>query len=306
MISIEEFLELSATEVADLVRASGSKVIVFPINGTRRWFMLEHGHKNFDDPIAAYMDISGKRHIEIYKLFFDHGIETLITPVIGSEILQTRDAYMQKVGEEGLRRLVSHPDFISFYEQYNVRVHFYGDYHKKLAQTPYQHLPKLFDDVATQTSQNKSFRLFFGAFAESLDITEHIANYAVEHYKSHGELPKRKEIVEMYYGENIEKADIFIGFDRFATFDYPLLNSGEEDLYFTVSPSMYMTVSQLRKILYDHLYMRRTPEPEYTELSNQAFEFMHLFYEQHKESTFGFGSINANIWYPSFPSSERD
>ena len=116
--SLEEFLNLPTEEVAKLVRASGSKVVVFPINGTRRWFMLEYGDQEFEDPIAAYMDIAMQRHIELYKLFFDHGVDTLLTPVIGPEILATRDGYMQKIGAEGLARLVTYPEFLSFYEEY--------------------------------------------------------------------------------------------------------------------------------------------------------------------------------------------
>ncbi len=41
MISLKEFLQLPVQDVAQLVRASGQKVIAFPINGTQRWFMLE-------------------------------------------------------------------------------------------------------------------------------------------------------------------------------------------------------------------------------------------------------------------------
>ncbi len=120
----EEFLNLPTEEVAKIVRAYGSKVVVFPINGTRRWFMLEYGHHEFDDPIKAYMDIAMNRHIELYKLFFDHGVEILITPVIGPEILATRDGYMQKIGGEGLARIVTHTSFLSFYQEYGVRVRF--------------------------------------------------------------------------------------------------------------------------------------------------------------------------------------
>ena len=41
MLSLNEFLGLPTEEVARLVHAAGSKVCVFPINGTRRWYLLE-------------------------------------------------------------------------------------------------------------------------------------------------------------------------------------------------------------------------------------------------------------------------
>jgi len=296
--SLEEFLSLPTDEVAKLVRASDPKVVVFPINGTRRWFMLEYGDQEFDDPITAYMDIAMKRHIELYKLFFDHGVDTLLTPVIGPEILATRDSYMQKIGAEGLARLVTHSEFLSFYEEYGVRVHFYGDYRKHLTNTPYEQLSDLFDGIAEKTARNNNYRLFFGAFADNLNATSVVAELAVQYYKEHGTIPEREKIVEMYYGEYVDKANIFIGFDRFAVFDYPLINWGEEDLYFMVAPSSYLDKKQLRDILYDHLYTRRVPEVEYMSGSEDELNSTRIYYLENRELTVGVGSLLNGTWVP--------
>ena len=296
---LEEFLNLPTEEVAKLVQVSGSKVIIFPINGTRRWFMLEYGDQEFDDPIAAYMDIAMNRHIELYKLFFDHGVDTLLTPVIGPEILATRDGYMQKIGAEGLSRLVTHPGFLSFYEEYGVRVRFYGEYRKHLANTFYEQLSDLFDGITEKTARNNNFKLFFGAFADNLNATSVIAELTVQYFKEHGTIPERKKIVEMYYGEYVDKADIFIGFDRFAVFDYPLLNWGEEDLYFMVAPSCYLGEKQLRNILYDHLYTRRVPEVEYMSGSDDELNSTRNYYLENRELTLGVGYLLNGTWTPT-------
>jgi tuberculosinol/isotuberculosinol synthase len=294
----DKFLNLPTEEVAKLVRASGSKVVVFPINGTRRWFMLEYGEHEFTDPISAYMDIAMQRHIEIYKLFFDHGVNTLLTPVIGPEILATRDGYMQKIGAEGLARIVTHPAFLSFYAEYGVRVRFYGEYKKHLVNTPYEHLSALFDNIAYTTNQNNRFRLFFGAFADNLNATTTVAELAVQYYKEQGEIPSREAIVERYYGEYVGKANIFIGFDRLATFDYPLINWGEEDLYFTISPSPYIDTNQLRCILFDHLYTRRTPEREYESLTHEDFKGIQGYYRKNINNIIGIGKLYNGFWIP--------
>jgi len=297
----DKFLNLPTEEVAKHVRASGSKVVVFPINGTRRWFMLEYGHQEFDDPTAAYLNIATEKNIELYKLFFEHGIDTLLAPVIGPEILSTRDAYMQKIGADGLSRPVRHPDFLSLYEEYNVRVRFYGEYRKHLENTPYEHLIDLFEEISEKTRNNDGHRLFFGAFADDLQSTNTIANLTVAYYNEHSEIPDRKTLVEMYYGDYIEKADIFIGFDRFATFDYPLLRWGEEDLYFTVSPSPYIEKEQLRSILYDHLYTRRVKEPEHFLLSQDTIDWLRSYYLSNVDTIMGIGSLKSGIWLPTLP-----
>ncbi len=67
LIDRETFLQLPTEEVAKLVRAAGSKVCVFPINGTRRWFMLEHPEQN---DAESYLSITWQRHIDMYKLNF--------------------------------------------------------------------------------------------------------------------------------------------------------------------------------------------------------------------------------------------
>ncbi|MCL4561421.1 MAG: hypothetical protein M1281_12485, partial [Chloroflexi bacterium] len=80
--------------------------------------------------------------------------------------------------------------------------------------------------------------------------------------------------------------------------DMPLLATGEEDLYFTISPSLDLTARQLRHILYDHLYTRKTPEPDYESLSPDDLAWMQSFYAANHERTLGLGVLMGGIWYP--------
>jgi adenosine tuberculosinyltransferase len=296
MISLTEFLELSTAEVAKLVRGAGPQVCVFPINGTRRWFMLEHAKDAGPDPIQAYMDISSQNHISLYKLFFEHGVDTLLTPAIGPDILLRGDEYMQRIGTAGMARLASGKDFLEFYTEHDVCVRFYGSYRKVLHSTPHAHLIDLFDQVTEQTKNHKSHRLFFGIFGN--DATEAVAEWSIKYHQKHNAIPNRHDIVEMYYGEYVEPATMFIGFDKFSAFDYPLLGTGEEDLYFTVAPSPYLNSQQLRGILYDHLYTRRVEEPDYSELAPKDIAWMKSFYKANRATTLGIGSLRKDTWYP--------
>jgi tuberculosinol/isotuberculosinol synthase len=295
-MELESFLQLSADEVASLVRGSGPKVCVFPINGTRRWFTLEYGHRKWDDPITAYMDLAGQNHIGLYRLFFDHGIDTLLTPAFGPDILLRSDEYVKRIGVDGLARLAEHPAFLDFYDAYDVRVHFYGDHRRILGGTEFAHLSDLFDAAAERTRSHQHFRLLFGVFAN--DATQTVAEFSSHYFRNHGRVPEKRELIEMYYGEYVAPVDLFIGFDRFSAFDMPLLATGEEDLYFTVSPSPYMDQGQLRRILYDHMYMRRSPEPEYADLSPEELQDLRNFYTKHREYTLGTGKLLHGIWTP--------
>jgi len=295
---LSQFLNLPVDEVASLVRAAGPKVAVFPINGTRRWFALEHAAAaQGDDPITAYMDISQSRHIELYRLFFDHGVDTLLTPVFGSELFRRGDDYVRRIGMAGIARLAQHPEFLKFYDDYGVRVRFYGDYRRELAGTDFAPLIDIFDEAARRTRTYERPRLFLGVFAS--DATEAAAALAIDFYREQAKVPTRREMVEMYYGEYVEPASFFIGFDKLSVFDYPLLASGEEDLYFTLAPSPYLTERQLREILFDHLYTRRAEEPDYNELTPDDWAWMKSFYNAHQEHTYGVGALHSGIWIPS-------
>ena len=296
MIPFESFLELPAADIAARVRATGHKVCAFPVNGTRRWFLLEHGDEITDDFFEPYMEESIKNHVSLCKMLFDHGIETILAPVFGRELMHRGDEYTKRVGMDGLVRTATDKMYREFFEQYSVRVRFYGDYRDVLSGTPYEYALKSIYELTEATKQNTRFHLFFGVFAD--ESTETIARLSVEHYLAHGSVPDHEALVRKYYGEDLPPVSLFIGFDKFSVFDMPLLASGAEDLYFSVSPSPYMTERQLRAILYDHIYVRRMPEPDYTKLARDELDWLRAYYHQNKNIALGVGRLKFNIWFP--------
>jgi adenosine tuberculosinyltransferase len=296
MIPFERFLKLPTEEVAALVKATGQKVVVFPVNGTRRWFMLEHGDKVGNDFFEAYMDTSIKNHVALCAMLFDHGIHTILAPVFGRELMRRGDEYTQRVGIDGLVRTATDKTYREFFEKYNVKVRFYGDYRDVLTGTPYEYaLPSMYE-VTEATKHNTGPRLFFGVFAD--EVTETISRLSIEHYLAQGSVPDKQTLVRKYYGEDLPPVSLFIGFDKFSVFDMPLLGTGEEDLYFSISPSPYMTERQIRAILYDHIYVRRTPEPDYAKLSKEELDWLREYYRDNKDHAFGVGKLKFNLWFP--------
>jgi len=296
MMDIGTFLNLPTAEVARLVREAGPKVCVFPINGTRRWFMLEYPEQTATNFMEAYLQTAGRRHVELYKLFFDHGIGTLLTPILGPDILERGDEYSQLVGP-GLLWFAQNQDFGDFYDTYDVRVRVYGDTRRYLQHTPYAHTLEVFDELARRTASHHRCRLFFGVCAH--DPVETIAEIAIRFYQERGCLPDKRQIVEAYYGEYVGPVDLFIGFDRPAVFDMPLIATGSEDLYFTVSPSPYVDAYTLRAILYDHLYSRQVSEA-YAELALEGWQTLAEFYKLNRRHVLGLGRKHASgsFWYP--------
>lgn len=293
-MELEEFQRLPMGDIARLVREVGPKVCVFPINGTRRWFMLEHSPVQVEDFMSAYLNAITRRLIELYQLLFDHGLNTLLTPSLSPDVMARGGDYMQ-MAAEGFARLATHPNFLDFYKAYGVRVRFYGDYRKFFDLTPYAYLSDLFDELTAQTMAHDRHRLFFGLFAH--DPAETIAELAIHYHIEHGYAPDKRTLVELYYGEYVEPVGLFVGFSKFRAFDMPLVTTGTEDLYFTVSPSPYLTERQLRDILYDHLYARRG-EPDYSAMHPDDRNLMRSFYQANLERTLGLGTKHNGVWYP--------
>jgi len=300
MISFERFLQLPTDEVSNLVQATGHKVCVFPVNGTRRWFMLEHGDEIRDDFFETYMDRSIKNHVDLCSMLFEHGVETILAPVFGRELMHRGDEYTKRVGIDGLVRTATDKNYRDFFEKQNVKVRFYGDYRDVLTGTSYEYALKSIYEVTEATKQNTTFRLFFGVFAD--EVTETIARLSVEHYLAQGSIPDKEALVRKYYGEDLPAVSMFIGFDKFSAFDMPLLSTGEEDLYFSLSPSPYMTEHQLRAILYDHMYVRPVPEPDYTKLTGEELNWLRDYYRHNKDYAFGVGKLKFSLWFPEIGS----
>src|SRR6185436_12046554 len=293
---LETFLNLPTPEVAKLVRDLGPKVCVFPINGTRRWFTLEHPAQTATNAPEDYLRIAWGRHIEVYKLFFDHGLDTLLTPVCGPDILDRGEGYAQII-LPGLLWFAQNPDMLDFYEAYDVRVRIYGDPRRYFENTPYAPALEVFEELTQRTQHHQRHRLFFGVCAH--DPAESVAEFGAAYYQQHGRLPDKRQIVEAYYGEYLTPVDLFIGFDRPCVFDMPLIATGREDLYFTVSPSLYLETQTLRAILHDHLYARRVSET-YTELSPDDWKTLGEFYKLNRSHVLGLGRRHpsGSFWYP--------
>jgi adenosine tuberculosinyltransferase len=292
-MDLNTFRKLSAAEVASLVRAAGPKVCGFPINGTRRWFALEHAEETVHGHLA-YMRRAGGRTIEVCRMIFDHGVDTLLLPIFGPAVA-TRGPDYQPLIEPGLRWFATDPAMLEFYDAYEVRVQLYGD--GKCTYPEYASAWEAFDAVAERTAHHRRHRLFYGACAH--DATETVAAIAVKLHQEQGYLPSRRQIIEAYYGDYIEALSFCIGFEPMAMFDLPLIASGAEDLYFMVSPSLYLDDDTFRAVLHDHLYERRTLD-SYAHFTPADWSALDRFYGLNRRHVIGIGrqAASGGWWSP--------
>jgi hypothetical protein len=295
-MDFDSFQNLSRSEVAVEVRRARATVCAFPINGTRRWLLLEHPHAS----VTKYIELNGQQHVELYRLLFEHGIDTILAPLYEPVMQKRGEDYQQQVVAQGLATVATHPIFTDFYADQQVQVRFYGNYRRVFPGTVCAHLPDLFDDITRQTRAHQRYRLFYGVSTRT--ALEDVVELALQRQAGPEARFDRAELIAMYYGEPLPPVNLFITSGKFNVFGMPLLETDDTSLYFTVAPSPFLTERQLRTILYDHLYNRHSSaKANYSGLTPEAFAEMRAVYDAQRETTLGVGVVRHGTWYPLLP-----
>ena len=298
-MELNTFCSLPHHEVAQILQEKGPIVCVFPFNGTRRWFMLEHANasKSFG---ADYMETITARMAEICVMLFEHGIDTLLIPLLSPRLFDARGSQYTQMTLQSLNLLCEHPALVAFYDKFRVRAQFYGDYKYYLSQEPYSEsgLLQKFEQLSEKTAVYDQHRIYWGICAH--DATRTTTELAIRYYQTHNKIPNTQELIQMYYGEPLSPVNIFITEGKPRAYDMPLLSTGNEDLYFTAFPSPYLSEQQLRIILHDHLFNRPKSKERYHSLTQKDHDGMRSFYQDNANNILGIGKkyIHWGIWYP--------
>jgi tuberculosinol/isotuberculosinol synthase len=291
---LSEWLRWPTERVARWIAADSQPVVMgWPFNGTRRWY-LAHQRQNLD--ARDYLTTLTRRQAELHRMIFAHGVDTILTPLFGSELLGRGSAYTQYV-LGGLAQLADDEVYQEMFAA-GVRIRFYGDYEEMLDAPIFRPTLEVCADLAAATASGNGPVLLIGLFADSPYST--LARLSVEFAQRWGRPPDRRELIEAYYGLAVPDLSLYLGFAQPVLFDVPLLATGQEDLYVTLNPSPSLTEEQLREILYDHLVTRRVPEVDYDKLPDEAQEALAEYYKHCSGITMGIGRIDplTGVWKP--------
>lgn len=280
-----------------MVRKNGPRVCVFFSNGTRRWFLSGIGEKQ-RDYFSTYVDASAKRLADIFQLFFEYGLDTLVVPVLSDDLSLRGEEYANLV-VNSIPPFLNHPKLQRFYAEYQVRVRFFGEYLDWFKGEDREFLRDLFDTVSAQTQGNNSHRIFFGLYAGQPVDT--LAALSAEYFRTHGAVPDHKALTKMYYGEEIPYANLFISSGKLYIADLPLIINAHTQLYYCIAPSFFISETQLREILFDFLFSRRTTPTNYEQLAPEDWREMTQFFKKNQDLTIGVGKqkVTWGLWYPS-------
>jgi hypothetical protein len=257
-------------------------------------------HRRNNPDTEDYVTTLIRRQAEQHRLVFAHGVSTILAPSFGTELLRRGSTYAR----QALGGLLQLADDAVYQEMLaaGLRIRFYGDYEEKLNVLGCRPMLKACADLISATASGNGPLLLIGLFADAPYPT--IARLSVEFAEQKGRPPNRQELIEAYYGCAVSDLTLYLGFAQPALFDIPLLTTGEEDLYATLTPSPSLTEKQFREILYDNLITRRTAEGDYEELSDEAQAALAAYNDRYTGVTLGIGSRDplTGIWNPLLPS----
>jgi hypothetical protein len=291
---LSEWLSWPTEQVAQWIAARPRPIVMgWPFNGTRRWYLL---HRRENPDAEDYVTTLIRRQAEQHRLVFAHGVRTILAPSFGTELLQRGPTYTRHV-LGGLLRLADDAVYQEMFAA-GVRIRFYGDYEEALDTAGFRPMLKVCESLTAATVSGDGPLLLIGLFADAPYPS--IARLSVEFAEKQGRPPNRQELIESYYGIALPDLSLYLGFAQAALFDIPLLATGEEDLYATLTPSPNLTKNQLREILYDHLVTRRVSEVDYEALSDEAQAALAEYNERYAGATLGIGRLDplTGIWNP--------
>lgn len=250
MITYQDWLNLDDNQVSGVVGTNVSTAVIY-LNGTRRWFLTQSD--NWDD----YPRLACDAQKNLNQLFYDHGIRTLIQPVLGYDLLSRGSEYMAMCIDNGLG-LLTQSDCRAWFQAQQVRVSFYGNWVDTLCEAGYHKMVTAMQDVVDETAHHTKNKLLLGVFAD--DGLDGIVNLAKT-------VNSGERLLSQYYGQSVDPVDLVIGSGQPVIWDVPLLDINKASLYFMQAPTFCLNRTKLREILYDILFERVNDDDLITDLS---------------------------------------
>ncbi|MBD3287705.1 hypothetical protein GF337_02775 [candidate division KSB1 bacterium] len=304
MLSGKEFLDLSSEEISQIIiESKRPKTGIFVPEGNRRLHLTQSQQVTFDDDFyhdSAHITTSlFKKNLSV---FFSHGLQTLLVPLINSNVFQRNSKYQEITLIEGLKTIFVSEHWLDFYKRMNIRVRTYGnlDLFKTF------NFPQVIEWIrkaVEKTAENDSHTLYYGIDSPQQECTE-IIDLIIQFYALHQRKPTPRELIRSFYGDDVPPADFFIMSTKISGFGAapPFIIDRRTQMYFLPGPGVKsLSDTTFRKILYDLLFLRPPKNnSDYTTLDPSDLKYLKAFYEQNIDRVIGFGKKIGRFWVVDF------
>ena len=299
--SEEEFLKLPAEVVSKIVKEKKMpKVGVFMPDSTRRTGILFYDLKpESPDFIRRIYDRINQSFFDVVKIMFDHGVPTLLLPLLNPGNLRRGDIFKKASLLHGLKFLFTDPLWVDFYEEYDIRVKVFGNMEEL---REFDYVLEWIAEIEEKTASNSQRRLFLGIAYSNWFEYPRLVKLGIEFFQRTERFPSVHELIEIYYRDRIDEVDYMIRPTMIRDSDMqPLLISGRKtQMYFTVSPFIFFNDTVFKKILYDLIYLRTVTKGggDYKDSEVEGLKPLKEFYVENRNSVIGMGRKIGKVWVP--------
>jgi hypothetical protein len=276
-LSLAEFLAAPIAEVAKVAPAT----VIYGVGGTRRQAFFEGIEPWSDD----YVQWARTRTVQCVDLLFRHGISNVVVIAFTPDNLREIDRYRAQFFERA-QWVIAGAEALADYARLGWRVRLLG------AETvPALHA--IAEQLRTATAPHSPQTLYRSAVPD-VDSPWQALMAAAQRSQAR----TRAEAVRALYGEEIPPATLYLAFGK------PLISPvivppwllGEMHCYWSQQPGYTLTEEQLRTILYDYAYLRRTWQAEKIERARAALAHRCAW---EAGPILGLGMRLGPFWYPA-------
>ena len=255
--------------------------IVAPGDGTRRFVLLRSG----GEPVNAkrYFDIAGAGLRDMLARLFDHGLETVLCPLLPPSAFSRGEAYITQ-GLRACHALLAGEALAELYAGCGLRARLYGGFRDAgLAQPVLELLESLEQRLIEMTPAGDRLLLFGMSPVSAVDELIALSKRADAHLD-------RAAIRRLSFPDGPERADLAISYDQLRVSEVlpPLLDQGTDVYHLTYLP-FELTDHDIRVILYDHLIVRPAARHDQTNYSEEDLAMLR-WSRENRDRVEGLGS----------------
>ena len=276
--SLENFLTNQVSEIAKTAPTS----MIYSVGGTRRRAALAN------IPRESYADFTREQMVRTAHLIFQHGVQHLFMPVAMpeqfSEVTPNYREYLWHWTDQG----TAGPEALADYERYKWRVRIvFNKYLPRLTSAE----TRLEATLDYDTPHNLWF-LVIPDYDLPWQVMVDIIHQAKT--KTHA------EAVRLLYGEDVPPVTLYLGTGKTVTslawLPPFLLDKQKVQFYWSQRPGYSLDQEQLRTILHDYYYLRRTWLKDKSKRPEQALAYRQVW---DQGPTIGVGTRLGPYWYPA-------
>ena len=301
--TLDEWLNYSQTQIAEYVQKRKVSLML-SIDGTQRFYLTHRPEEEDDTPLnfQEYVEFVIKPMAQLYNLIYTLGVNTVLTTVLLPSNFERAGKYAIKAIEQSYGAFGG-ALFQEIYRLHNVKVALWGDYDVAPAAEPVRpYIEGLRESLVSVSSPNPTNSLLLGFCAGT--ATQEITRRSHMLQDAGVMEPTDEELRKACFAHGPERLDILIeaGWLKVGGLVPPLLDGGHTDTYDLAFLVLDLDEATLRRILYDHLFLRGAWSDDKQNYSSSDIKAMRIYYQANQGRLIGLGHlVEPGLWYPFTP-----